>query len=59
MAAAQNFLTAKHQPIVVYPVNWTLKPQTPMALAFSRLPWNFIIGGALAVSALLLIAEER
>ena len=46
-------------PIDVYPVNWIFTPQTPMALAMSRLPWNFIIGGALVVSALLLVAEKK
>lgn len=58
MATAIKY-TAKHPPMVVYPVNWTLKPQTPMALALSRLPWNFIIGGALAVGALLLVTEKK
>jgi hypothetical protein len=57
--ATQNFKTAVHAPIVVYPVDWTLIPKTPMATAFANLPWKYIIGGSLVVAAILLIAEER
>jgi hypothetical protein len=57
---APTFIQAQGlPPLKVSVVNWQLVPQTPMALALSRLPWNFIIGGALAVGALLLVTEER